>query len=214
VRVETVGNATLYLGDSQRMGLNVSCSAVISDPPYGASYVNGPISPSSISTTRKRIQRAIVGDKQPFDPTPWLSAPEVIFTGAQYFYDRLPAGGTFHVWNKRGQYKPLDQSDADIIWSKKGGAVRCMNLVWRGICRHVEHAEEIVHPAQKPIALMEWLVGMTTLPVIDPFMGSGSTGVACARLGRAFIGAEIEADFFEIALERITAEISKGRLFA
>jgi site-specific DNA-methyltransferase (adenine-specific) len=176
--------------------------------------VNGPNSPASISTTGKRAREAIVDDDRPFDPAPWVAFPECVFTGAQYFYDRLPAGGSLHSWDKRGDYKPLDQSDADIIWRKTPGASRTFRLVWRGICRHAEYHEEIRHPTQKPVALMDWLVRMTAGTVLDPFMGSGTTGVACAALNRPFVGIEVERKYFDIACERIAAAYAQGRLFA
>jgi site-specific DNA-methyltransferase (adenine-specific) len=213
VDVVTIGNATLYHGDCMEV-LPVVADAVVSDPPYGAGYVNGPNSPASISTTGKRAREAIVDDDRPFDPAPWVAFPECVFTGAQYFYDRLPAGGSLHSWDKRGDYKPLDQSDADIIWRKTPGASRTFRLVWRGICRHAEYHEEIRHPTQKPVALMDWLVRMTAGTVLDPFMGSGTTGVACAALNRPFVGIEVERKYFDIACERIAAAYAQGRLFA
>lgn len=215
VQVERIGSATLYLGDCLELISQLpEVGAVVSDPPYGAKYINGPISPSSISTTKKRTQEMVRNDDRPFDPLPFVAFPECVLTGAQYYYDRLPAGGSLHCWDKRGDYKPLDQSDADIIWRKSPGASRTFRLVWRGICRHAEYHEEIVHPTQKPVALMDWMVRMTEGAVLDPFMGSGSTGVACARLGRPFIGIELEPKYFGIACERISAAQSQGRLFA
>lgn len=74
-----------------------------------------------------------------------------------------------------------------------------------------------VHPTEKPVALMAQLVDMATTAsgdVLDPFMGSGSTGVACANLGRRFIGVEQDRKYFDLACERITAAYSQQRLFA
>ena len=72
------------------------------------------------------------------------------------------------------------------------------------------------HPFQKPLAVMDWC--LTKIPdaqtILDPFMGSGTTGVACANLGRKFIGIEIERKYFDIACERIAAAYAQGRLFA
>jgi site-specific DNA-methyltransferase (adenine-specific)/modification methylase len=213
VQIERIGDAILYLGDCYTIG-PIHADAVVSDPPYGAGYVNGPVGPNSISTTKKRTQEAVVNDDQPFDPAPWVAYPECVMTGAQYYYDRLPAGGSLHSWDKRGEYKPLDQSDADIIWRKSPGASRTFRLVWRGICRHAENFDEIRHPTQKPVALMDWMVKMTEGTVLDPYMGSGTTGVACAILGRPFIGVEITPKYFEIACERIRAAYAQQRLFA
>lgn len=75
-----------------------------------------------------------------------------------------------------------------------------------------------VHPTVKPLALMEYLIKLVTMPrpklLLDPFMGSGTTGVACAKLGRKFIGIEIERKYFDIACKRVAAEVAQGKLFA
>jgi DNA modification methylase len=71
------------------------------------------------------------------------------------------------------------------------------------------------HPHTKPVSLMEFLVRLTAAEtVLDPFMGSGSTGVACANSGRKFIGIELDPTYFQIACERIAAAYAQGRLFA
>lgn len=159
-----------------------SVDAVLTDPPYGIRYKSGKISPNSISRTGKRFSVIIRGDDRPFDPGPWLEFPSVAFTGAQYFYGRLPDGGSLHCWDKRGNYKPLDQADADVIWCSKSGASRVFHLAWRGICRHAENSDRFEHPNQKPISLIRWIIGLMKLKpgatILDPYMGSGSTGVA------------------------------------
>jgi DNA modification methylase len=70
------------------------------------------------------------------------------------------------------------------------------------------------HPSQKPTRLLQKIVLRTQGMVFDPFMGSGTTGVACARLGRPFVGIEIEPAYFDIACERIAAAYAQQRLFA
>jgi DNA modification methylase len=72
------------------------------------------------------------------------------------------------------------------------------------------------HPTQKPVNLMTWCIEQIGNPqtILDPFMGSGTTGVACANLGRKFIGIELERKYFDIACERIAAAYAQGRLFA
>ena len=73
------------------------------------------------------------------------------------------------------------------------------------------------HPVAYPVALPARCISAATLPdhvVLDPFMGSGTTGVACANLGRSFIGIEIEPKYFDIACKRIEAAYAQGRLFA
>ena len=120
---------TIYHGDCREILPTLpKCDLLLTDPPYGARYRSGPNSSNSISSTGKRFTVGVLGDDVDFNPSPFLIAEDVIFTGAQYFYDRLPAGGSLHVWNKRGDYKPLDQSDCDIIWHSKSGTSRTFHL--------------------------------------------------------------------------------------
>lgn len=73
------------------------------------------------------------------------------------------------------------------------------------------------HPTQKPVELMEWCLDLapkTTLTVADPFAGSGTTGVACVRMGKTFYGIEREPKYFDIMCKRIEAAYAQGRLFA
>jgi DNA modification methylase len=88
--------------------------------------------------------------------------------------------------------------------------------------RRIHHARALAlkdgkqHPTQKPVAVMVWCIQQAGLPqtILDPFMGSGTTGVACAQLGRAFTGIERERKYFDIACERIARAQAQGRLFA
>jgi site-specific DNA-methyltransferase (adenine-specific) len=187
--------------------LGMTFDAAVTDPPYGIRH-NGTRSPKkSISSTGRRQRKvSIVGDDAPFDPAPLLLiAKRVCLTGAQH-YAHLLSGGTFHVWNKRGPYKPLCQADGDLIWiSGKKEALRIVELVWRGICRTTENNEAFMHPTQKPVALMEWCIDKIgdVRSVVDPYMGSGTTGVACARLSCRFVGVEIVPELFDAACRRV-----------
>jgi DNA modification methylase len=87
--------------------------------------------------------------------------------------------------------------------------------MWHGMLRARGEARGD-HPTQKPVTVMEWAIRQCKkdpMTILDPFMGSGTTGVACANLGRKFIGIEIEEKYFDIACERITAAQAQGRLF-
>ncbi len=184
--------------------------AIVTDPPYGMKYRRSGNSSRSISSTGKVCTKPVLGDDKPFDPTPWLAWP-CAFTGAQWFYDRLPAGGGLHCWNKRGDYKPLDQADADMVWTSTRINSRVFGLVWRGLCRHAENTSKFEHPTQKPIALMAWMMDLLEIPpgatVLDPFCGSGTTGVACVQTGRRFIGIEIDPGYCDIARRRISEAV-------
>lgn len=189
-----------------------SVDAVVTDPPYGIRYRRGSSSKAGICSTWKQASRPIRGDAEPFDPSPWLAFPVVAFTGAQHFYHRLPPGGSLHCWDKRGNYKPLDQADADLVWTSRPSKARVFHLAWRGICRHAENRDPFVHPTQKPVALMKWIMGLLDLPpgatVLDPYMGSGTTGVAALELGLNFIGIESDPRYFAVARRRLDLDAS------
>lgn len=224
MRKEVIGNATLIFGDSEVSALTADAHAAyrfflfVSDPPYGIGYKSGPNSRNSISTTGKRFEEEIEGDDKPFQPEPWLQAgfAGYAMTGAQHYASRLPDAGSFHVWNKRGPYKPIDQADGDLIWTTANEPLRIFDGVWRGLCRSLEHNEPIVHPTQKPVALMAWMIEMLPVGevVFDPYMGSGSTGLAALRLGRKFVGWEKREHHFEVACRRIEDAQRQERLFA
>ena len=213
-----MGNATLYLGDCLELLPSLVADAVISDPPYGmgwdtdTSRFSGGAAESKARRGAGRSDVApVVNDNKPFDPSPWLSFRKVILWGANHFAARLPVGTTL-VWIKR-----LDAafgsflSDAEIGWQKGGHGVYCR----RDVSMTAE-AKMRVHPTQKPVGVMAWCVQRIgdAETILDPYMGSGTTGVACADLGRKFIGVEIDPKYYEIALQRISATYSQGRLFA
>lgn len=208
--------SVVFLGNCIDLIEHIDCiQYVVSDPPYGISYKSGKISKNSISTTKKRFSETIIGDDVQFDPSPFVKWP-CSFTGAQWFYDRLPPGGTIHTWDKRGPYEQLDQADCDQIWCSIKAVPRKFECVWRGICRKSENHDKIVHPTQKPVSVMAFMMDQLRIPqgafVLDPYMGSGTTGVACARTGRNFIGIEISKNHYFSAVQRIKAEMDQFEL--
>ena len=212
MRVETIGDATLYLGDAREIvpGLG-PVDAVVTDPPYGMAWerrVSVGRNGHGAGSKSSNFGVTIHGDDKPFDPSPWLAFPQVILWGANHYAGRLPVGTTL-VWIKRmdsgfGSFL----SDAEIAFKKGGHGVYC-----RRDTSLMGETLERAHPTQKPVGIMEWCVGMTSGVVADPFMGSGTTGVACARLGRRFIGIEIEPRYFDIACRRIEAAYRQADLF-
>ena len=162
----------------------------------------------------------IVGDDKPFDPTPFLAlGKECLIWGAHKFHDRLPLG-SWLVWDKVPTGKVRDQGDGEAAWINSQQQLRIFRLLWDGVCvgsaaRHeVTAGQQRYHPTQKPEALMAWCLGFVKgHTILDPFMGSGTTGVACARLGRKFTGIEIEPKYFDIACERIEEAYRQRDLF-
>lgn len=218
-RVEHIGDATLHLGDCRELlsGFAVSAAAVVSDPPYGIAYRRGAGGGTRDYRGHKietRNLRAIVGDAEPFDPTPFLGFSAVLLWGANHFARRLPEGGRWLAWNKLGGMEPWDTfSDVEFAWCSQTGNDRIFSHLWKGLCQKGS-GERRDHPTQKPVALMEWCLGFVPpAPVVDPFMGVGTTGVACIRLGRPFVGVEIERHYFDIACRRIEEAQRQGDMF-
>ena len=128
----------------------------------------------------------------------------------------MPTAASWLVWDKRdnrGQERSF--GDGEIAWCNVGRSVRIFRYLWQGICQAGEKGKKL-HPNQKPLALMEWVlkkakVGKETL-VIDPFMGSGSLGVACHRAGLRYLGVEIDPEHYATAKARLQRETAQGLL--
>ena len=213
MKVEQIGDARLILGDCLEILPTLpKVDAVITDPPYGIGYSKG--TGGKGNHTRRNIE-AIAGDDAPFDPSPWLAWPCIMW-GANHYSGRLPHG-RWLAWNKLGTLEPWDSfSDVEFAWQNQRGADRIFNLLWKGICQgEKDDGGSRGHPTQKPVALMKWCLGFVpdAQTILDPFMGSGTTGVACAQLGRKFIGIEIEPRYFDIACRRIERAYAQGKLF-
>ncbi|QHS09157.1 DNA methyltransferase [Sinimarinibacterium sp. NLF-5-8] len=225
------GLVTLYRGDCNSAAVQTHhFDALISDPPYGMNYVSTHRDGRDKTTAFGRYIKGesfapIHGDDKPFDPTPWVtlagSRPCVLW-GANYFSDRLPANGHWMIWDKREGNRPNDQADCEMAWSNLKGPPRLFSHLWIGLCRRGEEnlstGARKLHPNQKPVALMDWLLDQCKLKegdtVLDPFMGSASLGVACVRRGIRYIGCEISHEYFEVARNRLEQEIGKsGRGF-
>jgi site-specific DNA-methyltransferase (adenine-specific)/modification methylase len=236
-RTETIGDATLYLGDCREILPTLGpVDAVVTDPPYGQRlkvntfHAGGtrdkavPQRNGKSLKVRPKIHKPVAGDDRPFEPAHILGlAPLAIIWGAHKFADRLPRG-SWIVWDKVPNGKVRDQGDGEAAWcSQPDRPLRIHRLLWDGLCvgagaRHeVTAGQQRLHPTQKPEALMVWTLQQLPIGsgvILDPYMGSGSTGVAAAKLGLGFIGIELDPDYFDIACRRIEAAHRQPRLFA
>jgi site-specific DNA-methyltransferase (adenine-specific) len=219
VRKETIGACDLYLGDCREILPTLgNVDAVVTDPPYGVGYFRHDGPGRGVAGAANFVGVRIEGDDAPFEPEHFLAYPHVVMWGSNHYAARLPeAEGRWLVWDKRCGVTPSrDQSDCEFAWSSSAGPSRVFRHVWDGMIRDSERGITRLHPTQKPIALMRWCVEQ--LPpdagtILDPFMGSGTTGIACVKLGRRFIGIEIDCGYFDIACRRIEAAYAQPDLF-
>lgn len=196
---EIIGNAELYLGDCLDILPTLDkVDAVVTDPPYGVEF-------ASWDT-----------EIPPLDWLEWgiKNGSTVVFT---------PGNGGQH------KYPPPDWT---LCWARPGSMQHQKGAAafshWEPVLVYGERnfpvdyklfppstaSKDQRHPCPKPVKLMEWLVsGVPGVSVLDPFMGSGTTGVACMNLKRKFIGIEIDPKYFDIACERIEMAWKQGNLF-
>ena len=144
-----------------------------------------------------------------------VGTAQVILWGGNN-YVGLPPTRFWLVWDKRRDTTADHHGDCELAWTNLDSVIRCHRQLWRGIVREGE--ENVVngdkhHPTQKPLELMKFCARMTSGTILDPFMGSGTTGVAAVRLGRAFIGIEIEPKYFDIACRRISEALKQPDMF-
>jgi DNA modification methylase len=211
----------LILGDCREVLPTLGkVDAVVTDPPYGMkldtdnSRFSGGHA-ASVARWGNGVGPAggkpIVGDDKPFDPRPFLVGEEQIIWGWNHFAFALGMG-TCLAWLKRNDDAfGTFLSDAEVAWHSRGCGVYCFrDLSNNAIALSREH------PTQKPVSLMQWCIRRlkrTSETILDPFMGSGTTGVAAVKLGRKFIGIEIEPRYFDIAVRRISEALKQPDLF-
>lgn len=223
-RCEVIGDCTLWLGDCLTLVPQFDTRwAVVSDPPYGIAYARSSRRPARVSalagsTFHHRATptwQQISGDSEPVDISPWLRFHQVILWGGNH-YAGLPPARCWLLWDKRKHLPSDNHGDAELAWTNLSGVIRIHRQISRGGVREGEENvvhEQRCHPHQKPLALMAWCLQMTTGTVLDPYMGSATTGLAALRLGRRFVGVEIEEKYHTIACRRIEAAHKQPDLF-
>lgn len=189
---EVIGNATLYCGDCMDVMPTLGkVDAVLTDPPYGIGISNNPVR----QMHKKKDWDNIKLNKDCIDLI-LKTGDEQIIWGGNYF--NLPPSRGFFIWDK---IQPEDFSLAmcEFAWRSQN----CNAKIFR---KSVLSEKGKQHPTQKPVTLMKWCISHLpddTETILDPFMGSGSTGVACMEMKRKFIGIELDKDYFDIACKRI-----------
>ena len=164
--------------------------AVVTDPPYGIGITN------SQRLAKSRGMGGKTWDSEPADVSQIIAmgVPTIIW-GGNYF--DLPPTRAPLVWDKNNAGR--DFADFEMAWSNLDMVAR------RYVFRPMGMDGGKVHPTQKPVALMEWCLGFLpdAVTILDPFMGSGTTLVACQRMGRQGTGIELDPDYFDAACRRV-----------
>lgn len=192
MRTERIGNATLYLGDCLTVLPTLGqFDAVITDPPY----------PDALVDTYKQTNIAFLNN---------LLCWQIVFWSARAEFPLSSCA--VHIWDKGTGF------EYERIFERGGGTqyfVYRHYLINSTMAARYTRDEFTGHPSQKPVALILEICKRRSFSVaLDPFMGSGTTGVAAIRMGRAFIGIEIEPKYFDMACERIENAQRQERLFA
>jgi len=192
MREEIIGNARLILGDCREVLPTLGkVDAVITDPPYGISA-----NKQTLGKGKKEFDRGGDWDDSAPDIALCVGAGELVCVwGGNYFADQLPVSNDWLIWHKLNDGRSF--SECEMAWTNFGKQTRHLSHHWGG--------EEKRHPTQKPLPVMEWCINQAGKPqtILDPFMGSGTTGVAAVRMGCQFIGIEREPKYFDIACRRI-----------
>ena len=204
-----IGDCELWHADCREvLPLMPPCDLILTDPPYGMAYAANPIVGKGKTQSNHEAM-----DWDNYTPPPWL------------FGLLLEKAGTVIVWG--GNYYALPPSRGWLAWRKPDAppSMAHLELAWTSRdmnARQIEHSiaatnsERAGHPTQKPVRVMEWSIGFApgVKTVCDPFLGSGTTGVACAKMGLQFVGIERERKYFDIACRRIEQAYAQPRLFA
>lgn len=184
----------LHLGDCLEVMKQMpdkSVDLVLTDPPYGIGIAKNPFR----QKFEKKEWDNFIPTKEYFDEIIRVSKHQIIW-GGNYFSEHLPPSRCFYIWDKV-QPEKFSSAMVEMAWCSKQSPAKMF--------KQRVTAFKKFHPTTKPINLMEWCLTFfpDALTVLDPFMGSGSTGVACNNLNRKFIGIEQDPTYFEIAKERI-----------
>ena len=214
IREERIGPHRLILGDCLEVMPTLGpVDAVVTDPPYGIGET-GSNSRQKDGISRLGTKTRVVNyaakswDNTPASPEHIntirdLSKHQIIF-GGNYF-DGLGPTSCWLVWDKQNTG---DFADCELAWTNLPKAVRRVYWRWNGMIRKGGDVRQ--HPTQKPVGVMEWCINhlpADTRTILDPFAGSGTTGVACVKTGHAFTGIERDPEYFQIMCDRIDEAI-------
>ena len=209
---EVIGNAELWLGDCRDILPTLpKVDAVITDPPYGMSF----------QSNSRQEQHARIANDDDVGLLSWAcgiqaSHSRYVFCRWDNLMDGVPRPKSCVAWVKNNwsmgdlEHEHARQTEIAMFWpgpEHSWPGKRPDDVV------HAPRTGNSEHPTEKPVYLMEQFIGWTKGVVVDPFMGSGTTGVACMNLQREFVGIEIEPKYFDIACRRIEDAQRQSRMF-
>jgi DNA modification methylase len=210
-REVVIGDCRLLLGDCRDILPTLGAfDAVVTDPPYGINW-----------KPRVNHQDQQWVDEINFDIRDFLVGRYNLVWGGQYFADKLPVSEGWLTWVKRPTNHDFSNDDrsyssTELAW-RDWGKPRFIAHVWDGGMRAgTAENRTFCHPSQKPVEVMDWCIRQVPVDahsILDPFMGSGTTGIACVKQGRAFTGIEMDAAYFDIACARIEKAQNQPDMF-
>ena len=201
-------NITIYNADCLTVmpALRPLNGTIVTDPPYGIGETNEKNQTRSVLAKQTNFGNYDWDKKRVepiyFEMMKYISRHQIIFGGN--YYD---LGGTksYIVWDKDNGEN--DFADCELAWTSYNRAVRKIKHKWQGMLQqNMKEKEKRLHPTQKPLPVMIEIIESYTNAsdiIIDPFMGSGTTLVAAATLGRKAVGIEINPDYCNIAVKRL-----------
>jgi DNA modification methylase len=218
-------NGILLCGDSREILNSLppkSIDLLLTDPPYGCIGVNKVFRYTVPGRLNGRAPRNTYDttwdvrlDKEFLDLLFKVTKNQIIF-GYNYYAGMLPLTNSLIVWDKKERYWVNNLSDGEIIWTSFKKPLRIFRFVWQGAIRRGRKTIR-VHPTQKPVELFKWILSEylkkefdSINTVLDPFIGSGSTAVACEELNKHWIGIEKNEEYCKLAVKGI---LTGGRFY-
>jgi len=207
-REEIIGDCRLILGDClEVMPTLEPVDACLTDPPYGLGALWG-IGGFGAWPLRDKHMKDGAWDQHTCEAAITFArslSRLIVVWGGNYY--ALPPSRGWLLWDKMQEHST---AHAEMAWTNLDMPVRTFRYARAQLA-----TEGKEHPTQKPLPLMQWCLGFlpNAQTILDPFMGSGTTGVACVNLGRKFIGIELEPKYFDIACRRIEEAYKQPRLF-
>lgn len=192
-----------------------SIDLIITDPPYGKKADKGTNGYGS-SKNRKYVGGwdSKIPSQEIFNEMFRISKNVIMF-GGNYFCHLLPPSNCWIVWDKKGDIKFQNPfADCELIYTTFKKPIKKIVFKQQGFI--TDSKDKRYHPTQKPSELVQELIEMFSTPtdtICDPFMGSGTTAIACINTNRNFIGFELDKHYHDIANKRISEEMAQIKLF-